>query len=298
MALTFSIIVPTHNRLRQLTACLDALALLEYPGELFEVIVVDDASDVSPQRLIDSYRHRMRVSLLRQSHAGPAAARNLGIGRAVGEYLAFTDDDCAPAPSWLSELAAAATERPDSAVGGRTVNVLTDNLCSTASQMLIDYLYEYYNRDPAHAAFFTSNNLALPRALCLGAGGFDRAYRLAAAEDREFCDRWLFLGNRMVSAPRAIVHHAHALSLRAFWRQHTNYGRGAMQFRLMRARRRQRPVRMEPATFYVNLLRSPFARLRGARAWLVLGLLVLAQAANAGGYFLENARRHGADRVG
>jgi hypothetical protein len=44
----------------------------------------------------------------------------------------------------------------------RTVNALTDNLYSTASQSLIDYLYLYYNAAPQQAAFFTMNNLTVP----------------------------------------------------------------------------------------------------------------------------------------
>ncbi len=43
---TFSIIVPTYNRLDQLALCLNALAKIEYPCDRFEVIVVDDGSFV------------------------------------------------------------------------------------------------------------------------------------------------------------------------------------------------------------------------------------------------------------
>ena len=46
-------------------------------------------------------------------------------------------------------------------IGGRTVNALPGNPYSTASQLLIDYLYSYYNADSGQARFFTSNNLAV-----------------------------------------------------------------------------------------------------------------------------------------
>ena len=98
MSPSFTIVVPTFNRPRQLTACLDALTKLEYPRERWEVIVVDDASPEPPRNVIAAYCNRLRVSLLIQSHSGPACARNRGVEQASGELIAFTDDDCAPTP--------------------------------------------------------------------------------------------------------------------------------------------------------------------------------------------------------
>jgi GT2 family glycosyltransferase len=290
MSLSFSIVIPTHNRLRQLARCLDALAHIQYPRELWHVIVVDDASRVSPRDIVDARSKQLNLQLLGQAHAGPAAARNRGVHHAHGEIVAFTDDDCMPAPDWLNCLATASEKNPDCIIGGRTLNGLPDNLCATASQMLISYLYNYYNPDPNCARFFTSNNFAIPREQFIRAGGFDATYPHAAAEDREFCDRWLFLGGRMVYAPHAIVYHAHNLSLREFWQQHSYYGRGAVRFRRARARRQQESVQVEPFRFYVNLLRYPFVTLRGARAWSVVGLLMIAQVANALGFCLEAMR--------
>lgn len=284
MSLTFSIIVPTYNRPRQLAACLDALAQLDYPRERWQVIVVDDGGAVSLDAVMAKFQSMLNITLLKQSNAGPAAARNTGVACARGTHLAFTDDDCAPAPDWLNCLATVCEKNPDCIIGGQTLNALPENLYSTASQMLISYLYDYYNRDPRCARFFTSNNLAIPREQFIRAGGFDATYPRAAAEDREFCDRWLFSGKRMVYVPRAIVYHAHDLSLYTFWQQHFYYGRGAVRFRLGRARRQQEPVRLEPLPFYINLMRFPFSATRGVRAWAVAGLLLLSQAANAWGF--------------
>ena len=51
---TFSIIVPTYTRPRQLSMCLQALAELYYPRERFEVIAVDDGSVVPPEMVVTS----------------------------------------------------------------------------------------------------------------------------------------------------------------------------------------------------------------------------------------------------
>jgi hypothetical protein len=67
--------------------------------------------------------------------------------RAKGQFLAFTDDDCRPAADWLQALAQRFATAPDHAVGGRTVNALTNNPYTTASQLIVDFVYAYYNAD-------------------------------------------------------------------------------------------------------------------------------------------------------
>lgn len=269
----YSIIIPTYNRPAQLAACLKALEALDYPGA-FEVIVVDDGSPVPP-----TYQGPLNVVLLTQPHAGPAAARNAGAAHARGKFLAFTDDDCAPAPDWLAKLAA---EAGPYMVGGRTVNTLPDNPCSTTSQLLIDYLYQYYNAGPAR--FFTSNNFAMPAELFHKLGGFDTGLTRAAGEDRDLCDRWLRAGYGMTYVPAAIVHHAHALTLRKFWRQHFHYGQAAFYFHQKRA------VKVEPFRFYWQLLWYPFTQTQGLRAMRLVILIGLSQVANAAGYFSKRIR--------
>ena len=51
------------------------------------------------------------------------------------------------------------------------MNALSDNAYSTASQLLISYLYEYYNSDAEDARFLASNNLAFAASEFRAAGG-------------------------------------------------------------------------------------------------------------------------------
>jgi cellulose synthase/poly-beta-1,6-N-acetylglucosamine synthase-like glycosyltransferase len=282
-----SIVIPTDNRPTELKNCLESLCGLDYPSECFEVIVVNDGGQIPLERAVAPLRDRIDLKLLSQSHSGPAIARNLGAAHAKGKFLAFTDDDCAPASNWLRKLAARFAMAPDLAVGSRTLNALPSNPYSTASQFLIDYLYTYYNADPNNARFLTTNSLALPAERFYAVGGFDTTFARAAAEDRELCDRWLHHGYKMIYAPEAVVYHAHALTLRTFWRQHLNYGRGAFHFHEIRARRDQTAIKVEPLSFYLNLVAYPFSRIRVGRSLLVAALLVIAQVANVAGFFLE-----------
>ena len=282
----FSVVIPTYNRPQYLERCLTALATLDYPRDRFEVIVVDDGSSPPIAPAAEPFQARLALTLIRQDNGGPAKARNTGAAHAKGQYLVFTDDDCQPHPPWLRTLEAELQAQPSALVGGYTVNALPDNLFSTASQVLIDYLYDYYNQRH-QPSFFASNNFAMAADQFRRLGGFDTSFPLAAGEDREFCDRWLQHGLPLAYAPAAQVSHTHHLSLRRFWRQHFNYGRGAYCFHQARARRASGEVKVEPLSFYWRLLTYPLRQPRGV---LLSGLMLLSQVANVAGFFWERSQ--------
>ena len=255
----------------------------DYPRERFEVIVVDDGSRKPPETVVARFHERFEVMLLTQTHAGPATARNTGAAQAKGEVLAFTDDDCEPAADWLQTLAQRFAETPNCAIGGRALNGLPGNPFSTASQMLIDYLYNYYNSNHRRARFLASNNLALPAVLFRAIEGFDTNFSCAAGEDREFCDRWRHNGYGMIYAPEVVVQHSHFLKFQTFCKQHFNYGRAALYFHKVRAERGQKRIKVEPLRFYLNLLRYPSLHLHPRKSILIAMLLLISQVGNAAG---------------
>src|SRR5262245_1131890 len=280
----FSVVIPTYAREQHLEGCLQALIGQSYPPDSFEVIVVDDGSASPPMGAIERAKSRLQIRLLRESHRGPARARNAGAAVAAGQYLAFTDDDCRPHPDWLASLSRSLENNPSCVIGGKVINSLSDNVYSDASQLLIDYLYSYYNAEPANARMLTSNNLAMPLALFRSLGGFDISFPTAAAEDRELCDRILHYGHRMIFAPDVIVYHMHTLSLLPFLRQHFNYGIGAFRYHQVRASRTSSAIRVESPSFYWKLLRYPGA-VSKRRPVSLSALLTLSQIANAAGFF-------------
>jgi GT2 family glycosyltransferase len=263
----FSIIIPTYGRPDRLQECLQAIARSSYARDRFEVIVVDDGSPQPQDEVAAKFETQLDLKLLRQENAGPATARNTGAAQAQGEFLTFTDDDCAPAPDYLQKLAECFAQTPASLVVGKTINTLTDNPYSSASQMLIDYIYAYFNAQQPR--FFASNNFAVTKALFHRIGGFDTTYPLAAAEDRDFCERWRFHGYPMIYAPEAYIYHAHTLTGRKFWRQHFNYGRGAFHFHQARAKYNREPTKPNRFHFIWTCLGLPLRRRRGSarRSW-------------------------------
>jgi GT2 family glycosyltransferase len=278
-----SIIVPTYNRPDSLADCVRSIAQLDYPADRVEVLIVNDGSRIDPKERLDLHGS-LRVELLAQPHGGPAQARNLAARRAKGEFLVFVDDDCVVPSDFLRRLSAHLVETPTAGIGGQTLNVL-DNVYSIASQVHVEYLYNFYNAVPERALFFSSNNLALPAEGFRRVGGFDGTF--VTGEDRDFCDRWLSAGFGLRYCPDVHVYHAHLLSFSSFWSQHFNYGRGAFRFRQRRAARQRSRIGLERVSFYLNLVSWRSPQVSGHRRMAVSVLLAVSQLANAAGFLWE-----------
>jgi glycosyltransferase involved in cell wall biosynthesis len=292
---TFSVIIPTRDRPQELAVCLESLAQQNYPRDRFEVIIVDDASRLSLDPIVAVFQERLTLTLLKQSRsAGPSVARNRGAGCAKGEFLAFTDDDCSPASDWLERLGARFASLPDHLIGGRAINALTENPYSTAAHVILDVIYDYYDPRQGRAHFFPTNNFSLAANLFREFGGFNESWPLAAAEDREFCYRWLQHGFALTHAPEARVYHHHGLTLRSFCALHFRYGRGAYHYHLLRAGGPGQGGLKPAWGFYWACFCYPFRHMPKNRAAVVVSLLLIWQVFNAAGYFwqqLHHSRR-------
>lgn len=107
-----SILVAVYNTAPYLPQCLDSLC-----GQTLrdiQIICIDDCStDQSPQILADYAQRDARITLLRTPHnSGHAAARNLGLQIATGEFTTFVDSDDWLAPDALEQALEALTQNP------------------------------------------------------------------------------------------------------------------------------------------------------------------------------------------
>jgi GT2 family glycosyltransferase len=289
---TASVVIPSRNRQKALESCLDALAVQTLPPGSFEVIVVDDGSE--PPLALDPARWaaKFHLKLLRQQNTGPAGARNRGVAEARGEFLAFTDDDCLPTPTWLEKLVAALREHPEALVGGSTFNGLKDDLFAETSQLIVEMVYQHFNRDPANAYFFASNNMACRKRDFLEAGGFDLSFRIAS-EDREFCDRWRMRGRRLLWIRDAVIEHRHAQNLYGFTRLHLRYGHGAYEYQRLRKIRGSGSMGADLGFHHAlpSLVRTNLAGRTFSRGLSLVFVLALWQSVNAIGFFRAAGRR-------
>lgn len=203
----FSVIVPVYRDWHRVPGLLECLKRQTFPASLFEVILVDNGSpDFAPPSELPENTH-----ILRCEKPGSYAARNEGVGHSRGEWLAFTDADCLPAPEWLRALDEEARRHGQATLIAGAVEVVSLSRAPSAPEIhdvVRGIPQDYYVR----RGYAATANLAVPRAVFDAVGGFD-AGRFSGG-DADFCRRAGAEGVAVVYAPRARVDHP----ARATWR--------------------------------------------------------------------------------
>lgn len=115
-----SVIIPTRNRAQYLSRTLEAVAR-QVGAPPFETVVVDNSStdDTLAQVLAFAQAHpEVRPRCVSEPSLGVSHSRNHGLAEAVGEIIAFLDDDSPPEPGWLAALARAFSDQSVGLAGG------------------------------------------------------------------------------------------------------------------------------------------------------------------------------------
>lgn len=115
---SISIIVAARNEEANLPRLLTSMALLDYPLDCYEVIIVNDHSTYGTGHIL---HHQQQLTNLRvidhyqelPGLTGKKAAISLGIKDASNDLMAFTDADCVVPPAWLKEINRCATHETD-----------------------------------------------------------------------------------------------------------------------------------------------------------------------------------------
>lgn len=215
-AATVSVVIVSRNRPAALARCLTAVAQLDHPA--FEIVVVADGDAVAG--LDPRWQGRIKTAVCDQANI--SVARNIGIGLAAGDIIAFIDDDAVPEPMWLGHLAAPFADAGVAAAGGlvrgrngisvqwsgRTVDAAarTRPLPATAGPLAVA-------QRQGHALKTEGTNMAFRRGVLLALGGFDPAFRFYL-DETDVNLRLAATGATAVFVPLAEVHHGFAASER------------------------------------------------------------------------------------
>ena len=208
-----SVIIPTHNRARLLPRAVDSVLAQTYQD--FELLIVDDGSTDDTQAVIAGLTDPRIRAFRHNANRRQSAARNLGIGEAVGEYLAFLDDDDEfTTDSLAKRLAAFESASPDIALVYGWREYVDDATGETRQGHRLtlegDEAFEYALR----ALSLAPASALLVRTAAVGeVGGFDE--RLTAGEDSYLvCS--IASNYRIAAVPQVVV------------RYHENHGAARM----------------------------------------------------------------------
>jgi len=155
----------------------------------------------------------------------PAHNRNIGAGKALSKWICFIDADCSPNPDWLERMA-------EKTIRGKSVLAGAVDVPDTITYWgLCDHYFGFENTAVGYAApvdilrYAPSINFCILKELFIEMGGFNEAFKIAAGEDWEFCQRLVCSGHSITFVPDAIVIHNHSRQdLQSAWRHCYNYG--------------------------------------------------------------------------
>jgi len=290
MGMTFSVIVPTYNRLNLLKNTLESLYRQDYAD--FEIIVVNDGSTDGTDEFLASLAMQNKISYLKHPNQGLAATRTAGLGVAAGEYIAFTDDDCVVPVTWLRTLKEAFQQETVAGIGGATHTGDRKNPSAEANDMINNFFKRKLNTGGSRCPYFTGNNMAFKKSSLLRVGGPDARFRMDA-EDRDLVFRLHLAGEQLLYLDNLIVDHYNDVNLWGFIRHQYDQGKGSYLFYSIHSRSGTKPAPI-PAKVYMGLLLYPFLTRPINRAFVLCSLAIIAQAAVSVG-FMSAWLFHGRD---
>lgn len=239
-----SVVVPTIcENPDELVRTVESLLAQDYPD--FEIIVVDNRSGIDGEPL-PTFRGGSRVRVFAESKPGVSAARNCGISKSIGDFIAFTDDDAVVDPNWLRAIGSRfVLDSEIEAIGGLVLPMELD----TAPQMWFEEFYGGFSPSfqfeklsiellrgvdemfpYAIGRFGAGCNMAFRRAtlerigdfnIYLGGGTLSRS-----GEDLALAVELVVTGGTFAFEPSAIVRHTHRRTETEFFKQVFNYGTG------------------------------------------------------------------------
>lgn len=222
-----SVVVATYNRVALLKKCVEALRNQTLDPSEFEVIIVDDGSLDGTEGFLASETAHTSLNLrnFTQDRQGPAVARNYGIKEAKSDLIAFTDDDCVPAPDWLEHLIVALPKNNKCVgVGGRIVRVSNSMISRYIDH--VESMQPPKNPTSGEVAYLVTANALYRRAALLQVGGFDLRITWPGGEDPDLSHRLREKGYFLRTAEQAIVRHHHRDTLRGLYKTFWYYGLG------------------------------------------------------------------------
>ena len=219
----YSIIVPVFNRPDEVDELLESLT--RQTCRDFEVVIVEDGSEVRCEDVVQRYANRLPVRYFEKPNSGPGQSRNYGAERSQGEYLIVLDSDVVLPEGYLAAVDEELTANPCEAFGGPD----RAHESFTPVQKAINYSMTSFfttggirgGKKKLDKFYPRSFNMGIKKTLFEALHGFSN---MRFGEDIDFSIRIFKSGARCRLFPEAWVWHKRRTDFRKFFRQVHNSG--------------------------------------------------------------------------
>lgn len=222
-SLALSLIIPLYNRPDEIRELLDSLCLQSDSD--FELIIVEDGSQVKSEEIVQAYADRLRVRYFFKPNSGPGQSRNYGAERAQGNYFIFLDSDCIIPSNYIKSVKAFLSCDPVDAFGGpdradesfspiqKAINYSMTALFTTGGIRGSKHSVEKF-----HPRSF---NMGYTKEVFETTAGFAK---MRFGEDIDMSIRMMKAGFSTALIPEAYVYHKRRTSFKQFYKQVHNSG--------------------------------------------------------------------------
>lgn len=183
---TFSIIVPFRNEANNLPSLLESISKLDYPTDLFEVILIDDESNDGWKVEVDNYKFAISIfPNKRKSNSPKKDAIETAIPLAKFDWIAASDADCIVPVNWLAVF--------DEEIQNSSVNMLVGSVLYHDQN---SFLHHFQNNDMLSLQGVTAGSFGIGKGfMCNGANlaykkeiftilnGYEGNTKLASGDD-------------------------------------------------------------------------------------------------------------------
>ena len=209
-----SVIIPTRCRPQDVDDCLQALGRQSYPK--FEAIVVDASPDDQTRQLVEEkYPHVHYERFVNGDNQRPQA-KNIGIGLAKGQILAFIDDDSVVQEGWMQACVDSYTAEDIGGVGGFIIEKKAAGVKPREDDYVARVTFNGTRRgnfdidkgETIEVEHLRGCNMSFSRAAVAAVRGFDVNYIGSnVVEETDFCIRVRQAGFKILYNPKMRVIH-------------------------------------------------------------------------------------------
>ena len=178
--LFLSVIIPLYNKELSVGRAIDSVLAQHYRN--FELLVIDDGSTDNSYARAAAFADP-RISLIRQSNQGVAAARNQGMLHARGKYLCFLDADDQYLPEFLSQIVGLIRQAPEAALYSCRFDIVDEDgrmiqLNSSFAAEFTGAVPDFFVAYRQNRSLICASSFAIRRDLLLAIGGFPCGVRI------------------------------------------------------------------------------------------------------------------------